>query len=336
MREMYPTPSLLDETRSRRDVLVSVAVPALNESETLPTLYEAIRTVMEGEQCRFELVVADNGSSDNSLQLLRALAESDPRVRYVPLSRNFGHQGGLIAALEHAEGDVVICMDADLQHPPATIPRLLEKWEQGYDVVNTRKQSRERISAARRLNDEFYYWLVSRLSGIPMRDRQSDFRLMDRRALDALMTLPEKGKILRGLSYWIGFVHTTVPYDVGVRHAGKSRYRLSALVRFATDGLISFSVLPLRLFSMVGTCVSLGALLYGAFVLAYWLIEGEQSLPSGWTSLAIGVYFLGGVQLVGIGVLGEYIGRIYDETRSRPSYLVRGKRGGKNPTEPGV
>jgi len=304
-----------------------VVTPAWNEADSLPELYNRIKAVMESEGRDFELLVVENGSTDGSLSLLKDLHRKDPRVHYLSLSRNFGHQGALTAGLEHARGEALIFMDADLQHPPEVIPRLLEEWDRGADVVFTLKRETAQQGVFRKVADSFFYTLLRILSGLNLSSGQSDFRLVDRRAAEALMKMTERNKFLRGMTRWIGFRQVTIAYDVAPRFAGESKFRFFHLFRFALDGIFSFSILPLRLFTYFGLVVSTLSFLYVFYVGLVWLgwapsVWAGQMSP-GWTSLAAGVFLLGGVQMLGIGVLGEYLSRVYDETRSRPVYLIR-------------
>ncbi len=307
--------------------LVSIVAPAYNEEENLPHLCERVRSVMEGMGRDFELIIVENGSADRSLEILKDLRRKDGRIHYVSLSRNFGHQGALIAGLEHARGDVVISMDADLQHPPEVIPEMLKLWEAGYELVYTIKRENATQPFIRRLVNRQFYAFMSRASGLELTGGQSDFRLMDRKAVDALIRMPERNKFLRGLSRWIGFRQVGIEYDVPPRFAGESKFRLGHLLRFALDGILSFSVIPLRLFTLFGFLVSVAAFCYGLFIVgsgAYAFITGYHGrIPPGWATVGAAVFFLGGVQLMGIGLLGEYLGRVYDETKGRPAYLVR-------------
>lgn len=313
--------------RGSETSVLSIVAPAYNEEESLESLYRRVADVMDAEGMPFELVIVDNGSSDRTLEILKRLNRQDSRVHYLSLSRNFGHQGGLIAGLEHATGDVVVSMDADLQHPPEVIPQMLTLWRQGVDVVFTIKRDIRGQSILRRAFNWAFYGVMSRLSRLELRGGQSDFRLMDRAAVDALCSLRERNKFLRGLSRWIGFRQEGVQYDVGERFAGRSKFRIGHLFRFALDGILSFSVVPLRLFTFFGFVTALPAFLYGLFALgsgAYAFFTGYHGrVPPGWASVAAAVFFLGGVQLMGIGLLGEYVGRIYDEVKGRPQYLVR-------------
>jgi glycosyltransferase involved in cell wall biosynthesis len=312
------------QPRSRGAAFVSIATTAYNEETGIPAFCAAMREQLAADGIgRYEIVVVDDGSSDGTLAALRRLNAEDPRVRYVSLSRNFGHQGGLTAAMEHCRGQVAITMDADLQHPPAMIPKLLEQWEAGFDVVHTYKVSGAHISPARAVFNRLFYRGVSTLCGMPLSDKQSDFRLLDRAALDAVNALPEKSKFLRGLTHWVGFRQTSVPYQPSARHSGHTKFSLSRLVTFAISGVLSFSVVPLRVFTLLGLAVAMGSIAYGLWALATVLLGSPASVPPGWTSLAVGMSMLGGIQLIGIGVIGEYVGRLLSEVHARPAYIVR-------------
>ncbi len=307
--------------RSRNQKLISIVTPAYNEEENLNDLYKAVFAALDGHDFAIELLICENGSSDKSLEILRDLSAKDSRVQYVSLSRNFGSQGGLVAGLEHCRGDIIVTMDADLQHPPNFIPHMLEAWEQGFDIVNTRRENAAHAGVLRLFANNLYFWTMTKITDIPMQARQSDFRLFDRKALDALLEMPERSKFLRGLSHWIGFRQTSLGFEVQERHAGVTKFKLLDLIKFAIEGATSFSVLPLHIFAILGLLVSCGSLLYGVTILVSSLFG--QPMPSGFASLAIGTFFLGGIQLIGIGILGEYIGKIFGEVRGRPTYIIR-------------
>ncbi len=306
--------------------LISIATTAYDEAPNLAHLHERIVAAVEPTDFPFEIVITDNGSRDNSLAVLETLRAKDPRVRFVSLSRNFGHQGGLLAALDHCRGDAVICMDADLQHPPEVIPELINRWQAGYNVVYTMK-SEKGTSWLRRRADNVFYAMMSYLSGFDMKGGQADFRLMDRASLEALLTLQEKNKFLRSLSRWVGFSQTGVVFDVAERHRGESKFGFLHLWRFALDGLFSFSAMPIHIFAATGLVISVLSLLYFLVVIGVgvgvWFFElNPDMLPPGWGTLAAGIFFLGGVQLIGIGLLGEYLARIFDEAKGRPPYVI--------------
>jgi polyisoprenyl-phosphate glycosyltransferase len=307
-------------------LLISIATTAYDEAPNLPLLHERIVRSLEPTGHPFEIVITDNGSSDGSLSVIEALRAKDPRVKYVSLSRNFGHQGGLLAALDHCQGEAVICMDADLQHPPEVIPEMIRRWQEGYNVVYTVKNE-EGTSWLRRRANQLFYALVSYLSGIDLTGGQADFRLMDRASLDAMLSLRENNKFLRGLSKWVGFSQTAIVFDVAERHKGQSKFRFFHLWRFALDGLFSFSAIPIHVFAAVGAGISLLSLLYFLVVICVgigvWFFGFDPGmLPPGWGTLAAGIFFLGGVQLIGIGLLGEYLARIFDEAKGRPPYII--------------
>ncbi len=311
----------------REAKLVSIIAPAFNEEKNLHELYDRICEVMRPGKSDFELLIVENGSTDNSLTLLKELHKKDPRVNYLSFTRNFGHQGGLLAGLEHAQGDVVISMDADLQHPPELIPDMLKLWEEGWDVVYTKKRPSKTQPLARKwINDVFYHWMKT-LSGIEMIG-QSDYRLLDRRVLEVLCQLPERNKFLRGLTPWLGFPQTEIMYDPAPRKAGKSKFPFVHLVRLAVDGIFSFSIIPLRMFVFLGLFISLGSFCYGLYILILKMASvmgagAHYIVPSGWTTITLLMLFLGGVNLIGIGMLGEYLGRVYDEVKHRPVYIIK-------------
>lgn len=312
--------------KHREAKLVSVIAPAFNEEENLHELYERICEVMRNGNHNFELLIVENGSTDDSLTLLKGMHRKDPRVNYLSFTRNFGHQGGLLAGLEHCRGDVVISMDADLQHPPELIPEMLRLWEKGYDVVYTKKRPSKTQSILRKwVNDVFYYWMKA-LSGIEMIG-QSDYRLLDRQVLDVLCGLPERNKFLRGLTPWLGFPQTEILYDLAPRKAGTSKFPFLHLLRLAVDGIFSFSIIPLRAFVFLGLLISFGSFSYGVYILILKIASvmgvGHYFVPSGWTTIILVMLFLGGVHLIGIGMLGEYLGRVYDEVKGRPVYVIK-------------
>lgn len=305
----------------RQHRLVSVVTTAYNEAVNLLQLYDRVKEALAETAPEFELIVVDNGSTDDSLPILRSLNHRDHRVQFVSLTRNFGHQGGLTAGLNYAGGDVVIMMDADLQHPPEMLPEMLKLWRQGYDVVNMNKNFRTGHKTVRRVIDTSYYRLISKLSGLDLSSSQSDFRLVDRKVLTTLLNLPERKAFLRGLTQWLGFRQATLEYVVAPRLRGKSRFRLGELTLFALDGILAFSVLPLRLFSIAGVLISLVSLAYFAYLVFMALVHGSE-FPTGWPTLATAIFCFGGIQLLGIGVLGEYLARVYQEVKRRPEFLV--------------
>jgi len=280
------------------------------------------------------MVFVDNGSTDNSLNAIKKLREHDPKVVYVSLSRNFGHQGGIFCGMSYATGDAVITMDADLQHPPALIPKMIELWRKGAEVVYTTKKN-SKMSFVKHLITRSFYWFISRISGINLCFGQSDFRLLDKKALRAILEIPEYHKFLRGQVQWVGFRQEGLSYTVEERFAGSSKFSYRDLFIFALDGIFAFSRTPLHILTLFGICVGGISFIYISSVLAMWLLKTlnmiqDISIPPGWVMLIVSVSFLGSVQLIAIGILGEYIGRIYDQAKGRPVFIVREDSRGKN------
>lgn len=298
-------------------MLISVVIPLFNEGENLPELVGRLTSSLEGRH--YELVMVDDGSSDDTREQLAKLATRRNELKCVSLSRNFGHQAAITAGLQHASGDAVVVMDGDLQDPPEAIPGLISRWLEGYDVVYAVRQHRKEGPLKRAAYSGFYR-ILSRLSYLDIPLDSGDFSLMDRRVVDLLNHLPERNRFVRGIRSWVGFQQVGMEIERGARAAGNPKYTLKMLRRLAFDGIISFSHAPLRIFS------SLGMLVSGASFASILLVLGirlftDQSIP-GFASTAILILFLGGVQLLGIGILGEYIARIFDEVKGRPNYVV--------------
>jgi len=310
-----------------RGAFVSVVSPAFNEAENLPCFYERVCTVLANAGWKFELIIVDDGSGDRTLPVVKELRSRDPRVQYISLSRNFGHQSALLAGLESTHGDVVVSMDADLQHPPEIIPRMLDLWLEGYDVVHTVKRSDESASLLRKMIATVFYKIFAILCDVQLAFGQSDFRLLDAKVVRELCGIPEHDKFLRGLVSWIGFRQVSLDYDVAPRLNGRPTYSVARRLKFHLNGILSFSIIPLRLFTLLGLLVSVPAGLYGLYAVAsgiYGYVAGYPAwLVPGWASLATVMTFMGGIQLIGIGMLGEYLGRVFEQTKGRPAYLVR-------------
>ncbi|CAN5340706.1 glycosyltransferase family 2 protein [soil metagenome] len=303
-------------------MLLSTVVPCYNEEDVLQETHRRLTQVLEQAMVggSFEIVYVDDGSTDGTARVLGGLHEQDDRVRVVRLSRNFGHQLAATAGLDHASGDAVVLIDADLQDPPEAIPLLLAKWREGYDVVYGVRSDRAGETRFKLWTAKVFYRLVNRLSETPIPLDTGDFRLMDRKVVGALRSMPERDRFMRGMVSWVGFRQTAVPFRRAPRAAGESKYPLFKMLRFALDGVTSFSTVPLRLATWVGFAASAVALLGILYALAVRLFT--QSWVSGWAALFVAVLFIGGVQLLALGVIGEYIGRIYGEAKHRPLYLV--------------
>jgi glycosyltransferase involved in cell wall biosynthesis len=308
--------------RSRGRVgLVSVVAPMFDEEGTAEVFYDRVRRALDG--VRFELILVDDASRDRTPELLDRLADSDPRVRVLHLSRNFGHQAAITAGLEHARGDAVVMLDGDLQDPPEVIPDMLDCWYRGADVVYGVRQSRSGESRFKLVTASLFYRLFARLTKLRLRDNSGDFRLLDRRALDAVLALRERNRFLRGMTVWVGFVQTAVPYKRDARYAGETKYTLRKMVRFSLDAISSFSSFPLQIATFLGFVFSMVAfLLLPLVVVARVLDIYTQGVPS----LLFVVLLLGGIQLITVGIIGEYVGRIYDEVKGRPLYIVAESR----------
>lgn len=309
-----------ERAASRLDpsVLVSIVVPAFNEEENLGTLWERLRPVLDSVGGG-EVVIVDDGSADRTWAEISRLAAADERVRGVRLSRNFGHQAALSAGMSVARGRTVCFMDADLQDPPELLEQLLEQWRAGHEVVYAIRRSRKE-GLAKRLAYRSFYRLYRRLANIDVPVDSGDFALLDRRVVDELLALPEHNRFLRGLRSWVGYRQTGVEYDRDARNAGEPKYTTRRLFRLALDGLLSFSAVPLRLASYLGMFVALAGGVYVGVAIVYRVFYG--GVPEGWTSIIAVVLAIGGMQLIVVGVLGEYVARIYDESKARPNFLI--------------
>lgn len=299
---------------------ISVVIPCYDEAENVGPLYRRLSAALE-PLGPWELLFCDDGSSDGTLEVLKELRGGDPRIRFVSFSRNFGHQEALRAGLERAAGVVVVTMDADLQHPPELIGELVAKYGEGYDVVYTLRDDGAAVGAFKRFSSRAFYRLANAFSDVRIEAGAADFRLLSRRAVDALLRFKEHGVFWRGAVPWIGFPQAAVRYEPGRRLHGKSKYSLHRMVRFAADGVTSFSVRPLRLTTAAGALCSLVAFVYMIYALAVRLLSDRA--VTGWASLLISVLFIGGVQLISVGILGEYLGKVFLESKGRPHYIVQ-------------
>jgi glycosyltransferase involved in cell wall biosynthesis len=302
----------------REAALVSVVVPVLDEADGIAELYRRVSEALAGHA--FELVVVDDGSTDGTGDRLRELAAVDPRVKVVALSRTFGHQAALTAGLDAASGNAVVMMDGDLQDPPELIPQMLAAWHAGSDVVYGVRVQRDGETRFKVATAHAFYRVMARLSSVPLPQDAGDFRLLDRRALDALLELRESSRYLRGMTAWVGFTQTAVPFVREARRTGHTKYPLRRMIRFAIDAVVSFSDAPLRAASIIGFWCAL--LAFASVPVAIGMRIAGQFVP-GITTVVLAVLLLGGLQLMALGVIGEYVGRIYDEVKKRPIYVVR-------------
>jgi polyisoprenyl-phosphate glycosyltransferase len=309
-----------------RRMLLSVVVPCMNEEEVLRQTHQHLVAVLDKSPAAFEIIYVDDGSTDSTLEALRELQASDGRVRVIRFSRNFGHQMAITAGLEHASGDAVVIIDADLQDPPEVILEFVEKWLDGYDVVYGVRTERDGESVFKQTSAKIFYRFFSHMSDTQMPLDTGDFRLMDRRVVDALISMPERDRFVRGMVSWLGFSQVAVPYHRASRAAGTTKFSLYKMVRFALDGIFSFSILPLRLATWTGFAAS-GVAIGGIVVVLLERYFQVPGLVKGWSSAVIGELFIGGVQLICLGIIGEYVGRIYGEAKRRPLYIVRERMG---------
>jgi len=299
----------------------SVVVPIHDEEETLPELHRRLAAVLDGLEEDWELVLVDDGSRDRSFETMLELRRQDPRVKIARLSRNFGHQVAITAGIDLAAGDAVIVMDGDLQHPPEAIPDLVARWREGYDVVYGVMAERAGETWFKRWTARSFYRLLGRMSDIEVPEAAGDFRLVDRRAVNAFTSLRERNRYVRGMFSWIGFRQAGVPYSSAARTAGRTKYTVPRMTRLAVHGILSFSNTPLRIVLGLGFLVSAFAIAEAIYALVGKL-GGFYTVP-GWSSIVFVVSLLGGIQLIVLGVIGEYVSLIYDEAKRRPIYLVR-------------
>jgi glycosyltransferase involved in cell wall biosynthesis len=302
--------------------LISVVVPMYNEEGNVPELLRRIgailkRVIPKGDD--YEIIAVNDGSQDGTLQALRAERADQPKLTILNLSRNFGHQIAATAGLDASRGDAVILMDGDLQDPPELIEQFLEKWREGYDVVYATRRARRGENPFKLFTARLFYRIIRRLTNVSIPVDTGDFRLMSRRVVEALGQTREKHRFLRGLVSWVGFEQTGVAYDRDPRYSGKTKYPFSKMLRFAIDGITSFSEAPLRFATYLGFIVSGFAFVYAVVVLILKILQLNEP---GYTSTMVAILFLGGVQLIGIGILGEYVGRVYDQVKARPLYFV--------------
>jgi polyisoprenyl-phosphate glycosyltransferase len=299
----------------------SLVAPIFNEEAVIPVLIRRLDALLEALDAEAEVILVDDGSSDTSAIVIEAKACADKRYRLIKLSRNFGHQIAITVGLDYAAGQAVIVMDADLQDPPEVVLEMVAKWKAGYDVVSAERASRQGESRFKRATADLFYRLMGRLGDSSMARNAGDFRLVDRRALDCFLAMPERDRFVRGMFAWIGFRQGTVTFDRPPRIAGASKYSLGKMTRLAANGIISFSDAPLRLALWAGAAVSALAFVYGLSVIARWAY-GDPGLERGWSSTIVIIAALGGANMLMTGVIGLYVGRIYAESKGRPLYIV--------------
>jgi glycosyltransferase involved in cell wall biosynthesis len=305
------------ESRKR----IAIVIPAYNEEDNVEIAYKRLKEVLDSTNYDYELIFVDDGSKDNTLSKLLKLYEKDKKVKVISLSRNFGKEIALSAGLDYVDADAVIPFDVDLQDPPEIIPKLIAKFEEGYDVVNAVRIKREGETFLKRFTSKAFYKIINILSDIEIAQDVGDFRLISKAALNAVKQIRERKRFMKGIFAWVGFKTTSVYYERAPRHAGKTKWNYFKLINLAIEGITSFSIAPLRLASLLGLFVSFVAFLYAMWIIIQKLVYGNP--VKGYPSIMVAILFLGGVQLITIGIIGEYVGRIYEEVKQRPLYIVK-------------
>ncbi len=312
----------MDTNSDQKQKLLSVIIPCYNEEEVIGETIKRLKTFCaELKDLDVELIFVDDGSRDRTREFLKKFAAEDSRIRIIGFARNFGHQIAITAGIDAAGGDAVALIDADLQDPPEVMHRMVEKWREGFDVVYGTRTERPGESAFKLMTARGFYRILNKLSDVPIPLDTGDFRLMSRQVVDTLRAMPERDRFVRGMVSWVGFKQTALPYKRGERFAGESKYPLRKMLRFATDGILSFSTKPLQMSAALGMSSAALALLGICYALLLRIFTNIW--VEGWTALMIAVLFVGGVQLISVGILGEYVGRIYNEIKQRPLYVVQ-------------
>ncbi|MBQ1941229.1 MAG: glycosyltransferase family 2 protein [Selenomonadaceae bacterium] len=304
--------------------IISIVVPVFNEEDNIQHFYESICQNMEPLPYEFELIFVDDGSKDRSREILRELEKKDSRIQSIFLAKNYGHQLALTCGLDHAEGDAVITMDGDMQHPPELLPVLLEQWENGYEVVQTIRKTTEGVSAMKKLTSYYYYKVLNKLSDVHIQEGGSDFRLMDRVVVKAFRRYREHARFIRGMIGDMGFKQTRIEFVASKRFAGVSKFSPKKMLNFAIDGVLAYSIMPLRLGLYIGFLCAVVSILIICHVLVSKFIFDDA--VAGWTTTMACILFFGGMQMMVLGIIGEYLGRVFEEVKKRPLYLIaRGK-----------
>lgn len=300
---------------------ISILIPAYNEQEVLRHLYERLNKLAgENKGYDFEFLFVNDGSRDSTLEMIKTYAKDDERIAYINLSRNFGKEIAMVAGLDHVTGDATVIIDADLQDPPELIPMMISYWEEGYDDVYARRKSRAGESWFKKITSEIYYKLLQKSTSIPIQQDTGDFRLLSQRCVESLRLFRESQRNAKGIFSWIGYKKKEIMYDRDPRAAGETKWNYAKLINLAIDGITSFTTAPLRVSSVMGALVSLAAFIYIVYLVARTVLYGSDL--AGYPSMMAVILFLGGVQLLSLGVIGEYIGRVFNETKQRPLYLV--------------
>jgi len=307
----------------KKDFMISVVIPAYNEEGNIEVLYEKLVAVLKNYS-PYEIIFVDDGSDDSTLTKVKQIARADKSVKYISLSRNFGHQNALRAGLDHAHGDCVISMDADLQHPPVLIPKMISRWQNGYDIVLTRRSDIETKSFLKKWSSKLFYWFMNKLSGLDIESGAADFRLLDKRVVQIIRNVDETNLFLRGFVNWVGFKRCFLEYVPNQRFSGTTKYSYKKMISLAVQGITSFSVTPLHFLALFGCIISIFSGLYAIYALFMYFFT--DMVTPGWTSVIASVLFIGGIQLIALGIVAEYVGKIFIEQKRRPNYIVKEKK----------
>lgn len=302
-------------------MLLSIVVPMYNEEENIVNFYNEVQKVVQEAGYDYELIFVDDGSSDATPFILAKLSEEDAHVRSIILARNFGHQKALTCGLDYARGDAIITMDGDMQHPPRMIPELVGYWQDGYEVIQTVRDTTENVSPFKTLSSKIYYKMLNSISQVPIVEGGSDFRLIDRRVLETLRKFREQGRFLRGIIGGIGYKSKQIHFVAPPRFAGQSKFNLRKMLHFALDGVAAYSKAPLRIAFYTGTIIGIISILLIFHILYVYFFTNQA--VEGWATLGVAIFLLGGIQLISLGIIGEYVGRVFEEVKGRPLYWIR-------------
>lgn len=305
-----------------KKVKISVIIPIMNEEGNIELLIRKISEVLNNYS-DWELLFVDDGSKDNTLSVIKERHLKNDKIKYISFSRNFGHQNALRAGFDFADGDCVICMDGDMQHPPELIPKMIEKWQEGYDIVYTIRLDDPKTSFLKRKTASIFYGIMNKFSDIKIDRGAADFRLVDRSVAEVIKTIREENLFMRGMISWLGFKQYGIKYNPEKRHWGKTKYTFKKMVKFAIAGITSFSIKPLHISTILGYIIALASFAYALYAIGVKLFTNNT--VSGWTSVLVAVLFIGGMQLIAVGILGEYIGKLFIESKKRPSYIIKDK-----------
>jgi glycosyltransferase involved in cell wall biosynthesis len=311
----------MESEKPKNDRILSIVAPAYNEGAGLDAFYSRVIDSVKNLELELEIIYVNDGSQDDTLEIMSKQHDNDSRITIIDLSRNFGKEIALTAGLDYASGDAVVVIDTDLQDPPELIPKLVEKWDEGFDVVSARRSKRKGESTFKKVTSFIYYRFLYQLSDIKIPKDTGDFRLLNRNALDALLELREKHRYMKGLFAWVGYLQAEITYERDERYAGESKWHFWSLLDLAFEGLTSFSVLPLRLASLLGFLTAVAGLIFAIFIIIKKVMFGDP--VAGYPSLVVLIACIGGIQLLALGIIGEYLGRVFNETKNRPLYLVK-------------